>query len=165
MASVAEELIALRRRLHRHAEVGLMPHLTVDPVPPAAEIARTELPRLVTALGAAHRCTVETEFVGSYPVTHNDPAETTRVLELLDDRYGAERVVRLAAPAMASEDFAYVLDEVPGSLFFLGARPAGVPEAGAPAMHSPLAVFDDAVLEVQASTFAELALRRLQPKE
>lgn len=124
-------------------------------------LVRTELPRLVTALGRAHGCTVEAEFVDSYPVTVNDPAETEEVLRVLDERYGPDRVVRLPAPSMASEDFAYVLEEVPGTLVFVGVRPADVAEAGAPGMHSERAVFGDGALDEQAALLAELAWRRL----
>jgi len=117
---------------------------------------RTELPKLVTAIGEAHGCTMTVEFIDSYPVTVNDPAETARVLEVLGERYG-DRLVLLAEPGMASEDFAFVLEEVPGSLVFLGVQPEG---ATAP-MHSERAIFDDSDLAEHAATFAELAWRRL----
>ncbi|WP_432838602.1 M20 metallopeptidase family protein [Dactylosporangium sp. CA-092794] len=123
-------------------------------------LVRAELPALVGALGAAHRCEVATEFVDSYPVTVNDPTETGRVLALLDARYG-ELVVRMPAPSMASEDFAYVLEQVPGTLVFLGVRPREVDAATAAPMHSERAVFDDGRLDEQAALLAELAWRRL----
>jgi hippurate hydrolase len=120
------------------------------------DLVRDRLPRLATGIAAAHGCTVAAEFVDSYPVTHNDPAETARVLEALT---GEIRVME--HPGMASEDFAYVLDEIPGTMVFLGALPPGVDEAGAPPMHSPLSAFDDSVLDRQAQTLADLARRRL----
>ena len=123
-------------------------------------LVRTEVPKLVTAIGEAHGCTVDAEFIESYPVTVNDPAETAEVLALLDARYG-DAVVRLPAPSMASEDFAYVLDEVPGTLVFLGVMAEGVsPDEVAP-MHSEGALFDDGRLDEQAALLAELAWRRL----
>lgn len=130
--------------------------------PETLRLVREELPRLVTAIGDAHGCTVGAEFVDSYPVTVNDPAETARVFDLLDELYDASRVTRLAAPSMASEDFAYVLEEVPGTLVFLGVRPEGIDAASAPGMHSETAVFDDARLDAHAIVLAELAWRRLE---
>lgn len=124
-------------------------------------LVREGLPALAEGVAAAHGCEIRAEYVDSYPVTVNDPAETAFVLGTLDGLHGADRVVRLAHPSMASEDFAYVLEQVPGTLIFLGARPATAPAAGAPAMHSERAVFDDAVLGLQAQTLAELAWRRL----
>lgn len=121
------------------------------------DMVARELPTLVTSIGEAHGCTVETEHVESYPVTVNDPAETERVLALLDERYG-EKVLRLPFPGMASEDFAYVLEEVPGTLVFLGVRPEDG-ESGP--MHSDRATFDDSRLGEHAALLAELAWRRL----
>ncbi|MCW4385353.1 M20 family metallopeptidase [Salinibacterium sp. SYSU T00001] len=124
-------------------------------------LVREQIPALAIALGEAHRCRVESEFIPSYPVTYNDPQETAAVLARLEALHGESRVIRLEAPSMASEDFAYVLDEVPGTLLFLGARPADVADADAPAMHSDRAVFDDSVLALQAATLADLAWQRL----
>jgi amidohydrolase len=124
-------------------------------------LVRTALGELATATGQAHGCDVATEFLDSYPVTHNDPAETDALLALLDAEHGPERVHRLPAPSMASEDFAYILEEVPGTLLFLGARPADVVAKGAPSMHSETAVFDDSILGLQAETLATIAWERL----
>ena len=124
-------------------------------------LVRSSLEELVTATGTAHGCEVTTEFIDSYPVTHNDPAETNALLASLEETYGPERVYRLPAASMASEDFAYVLEEVPGTLLFVGARPPAVPAAGAPSMHSETAVFDDSILGLQAETLAEMAWQRL----
>ena len=125
------------------------------------QLVRGSIGELVTGIGVAHGCAVDTEFIDSYPVTHNDPAETERVLATLERTHGVERVHRLPAPSMASEDFAYVLDEVPGTLLFLGARPRGIRPEGAPSMHSEAAVFDDSILGLQAETLADLAWERL----
>lgn len=122
------------------------------------ETVREQLPPLLTGIAEANGCTLEAEFIASYPVTYNDPTETAFVLAELDDLVGSERVTRLEAPSMASEDFAYVLEEVPGTLVFLGAAP----ETESGPLHSEYAVFDDGVLGLQASTLTELAWRRLQ---
>jgi len=125
------------------------------------QLVRDEVPRLVTAIGEAHGCSVDADFIDSYPVTVNDPEETGAVLDLLDERYGRQNVVRLPAPSMASEDFAYVLEEVPGTLVFLGVRPADVTESDAAPMHSERALFDDSRLGEHAELLADLAWRRL----
>ncbi|RWZ58281.1 amidohydrolase [Labedella populi] len=124
-------------------------------------LLRERLAPLVVGIGEAHGCAVTTEYVDSYPVTVNDPAETSVVLGVLDGLDGADHVSRMPSPSMASEDFAYVLEEVPGTLVFLGARPTDVDPDHAPGMHSPTAVFDDGVLAMQAETLATLAWHRL----
>ncbi len=121
------------------------------------DTVRTDLPALLRGIAQAHGCEIDTEFIDSYPVTHNDPEETREVLAVLDARHGAEHVQRMPAPSLASEDFAYVLEQVPGTLVFLGVRPDG----GSGPMHSETAVFDDGLLDVQAATLAELAWERL----
>ncbi|MFG1922973.1 M20 family metallopeptidase [Cryptosporangium sp. NPDC048952] len=120
-------------------------------------LVRTDLPAIMVAIGEAHGCTVEVQFIDSYPVTVNDPTETAHTLALLDERYG-DRVVRLPFPGMASEDFAYVLDEIPGTLVFLGVQPKD--GSGGP-MHSERALFDDSYLDEHAALLADLAVRRL----
>lgn len=120
-------------------------------------LVRSGLGGLIPALAAAQGCAAELEWIDSYPVAYNDPAETEAVLATLDEVYGADRVPRMPTTAMASEDFAYVLDEVPGTLLFLGARAVDPP----PAMHAENTVFDESVLPTQAATLATLAWRRL----
>ncbi|GGL42624.1 amidohydrolase [Phycicoccus endophyticus] len=125
--------------------------------PQTLDLVRRELPAQLVAVGEAHGCTVEVEYVESYPVTVNDPAETEWVLAVLDELYG-EQVVRLPFPGMASEDFAYVLEKVPGTLVFLGVRPE---DGQSGPMHSEHAVFDDSGLGEHAALLAQLAWRRL----
>ena len=60
-----------------------------------------------------------------------------------------------------SEDFSYVLREVPGAFIGLGACMPGADPAAAPMNHSPRAQFDDAVLADAAAIYAGLAARRL----
>lgn len=125
--------------------------------PATRDLVRAELPALVAALGQAHGCTVRTEWVDSYPVTVNDPAETERAVEVLQAS-GPDRVSLMPFPATSSEDFAYVLAEVPGTLVFLGVRPA---DGVSGPMHSDTAVFDDSWLVEQAGALVRLARRRL----
>jgi metal-dependent amidase/aminoacylase/carboxypeptidase family protein len=66
----------------------------------------------------------------------------------------------MPCPVTGSEDFSYVLDEVPGAFIMLGACPPGADPATAPVIHSAGAVFDEAVLADGATLLGELALRR-----
>ena len=62
-------------------------------------------------------------------------------------------------PETGSEDFSFVLEQVPGAYVCIGACP-GDP-ATAPDNHSPRAAFDDSVLPDAAALLAELAIRRI----
>jgi metal-dependent amidase/aminoacylase/carboxypeptidase family protein len=117
---------------------------------------------LLKGLAAAHRCVAEIDVAGNYPVTFNDLGETDRVLDCLKGLYGQERVEVLSTPGMASEDFSYMLEEVPGNMFFLGVQ---ADQSLGTAMYSATAVFDDSLLGEQAATPAELAWRRLSAEK
>jgi hippurate hydrolase len=141
----------LAAEVQLEANIRTLSKATLDTV-------REQLPVMLRGIAEANGCTLEAEFIASYPVTYNDPVETASVFDALDDLVGADRVTRLGAPSMASEDFAYVLEEVPGTFVFLGAAP----DDGSGPLHSERAVFDDSVLPLQATALAELAWRRLE---
>ena len=88
--------------------------------------------------------------------------ETAWVAEELRERFGAERVQHRPDPLMGSEDFSFVLQEVPGSFFFLQCSPPEVDPETAPWNHSAEVLFDDGFLGDQAAALAHLAIRRLE---
>lgn len=151
LASDSEASNVLASAVHLELNIRTLSATTLD-------IVRTELPALIEGIARACGCTLESEFIPSYPVTHNDPAETRFAVGVGGALVGAERVTLLPQPSMASEDFAYVLEEVPGALIFIGAAPQ---DAENP-MHSEHTRFDDSVVSLQAEVLAELAWRRLQ---
>jgi hippurate hydrolase len=119
-----------------------------------------DVERVGHGIAAAHGCTAEIDFTVDYPVTNNNPIETARALEALAEQFGPERIQELPAPRMGSEDFSFILNEVPGAFIFLGATPDGVnPQAAS--NHSPRVQFDDSVLGDQAAALASLAWQRL----
>lgn len=123
--------------------------------------AQREIPVLASRIAAAHGCSAVTEVVVGYPVTVNSAPEAAGAIDALGAEFGHDRVERLAAAVMASEDFSFVLAEVPGAFVFLGATPAGIDPVAAEMNHSPRAVFDDGVLGDQAVALAALALRHV----
>ena len=81
-----------------------------------------------------------------YPVTVNDDAEMAFAEQTVADVLGDGRFVARPNPLTGSEDFSYVLDQVPGAFLMLGACPPDADPFTAPFNHSAEAVFDDAVL-------------------
>lgn len=126
------------------------------------EQLRSELPRLAEGIAEAHGCTAEAKFTVVYPVTVNNPEVAVGAVEALREVFGESRVETLGAAIMASEDFSFVLDEVPGAFLFLGTTPPGTDPADVEMNHSPRAVFDDSILGDQAAALAALALSHLQ---
>ncbi len=117
--------------------------------------------RLAAGIAAAHGLTADAVFTDGYPVTMNDPAELAFTTSVIDDALGGGRCVPAPNPITGAEDFAFVLEQVPGAFVFLGACPPGTDPSAAAYNHSPRAVFDDRVLPDGAELLAELALRRL----
>jgi amidohydrolase len=116
---------------------------------------------LVRQIAAAHGLAAEAEFAGGYPVTVNNPAEVAVAEQVIADTLGDGRFVPAENPDPGSEDFSYVLEQVPGAFISLGACPPDADPDTAPANHSAEAIFDDAVLADGAALYAALALHRL----
>jgi hippurate hydrolase len=66
---------------------------------------------------------------------------------------------------MGAEDFSYVLEQVPGAMAFLGARPSTEDPATAPQNHSNRVVFDEDAMAAGVALYAEVALRHLASED
>lgn len=119
----------------------------------------TDIDRLATGIAGAHGLTARLEWIDPYPPTINDDAEYEFGRQVITDLFGADAYTERAEPEMGSEDMAYVMEQVPGAYFFLGACVSDDP-ATAPDNHSPRAAFDDSVLYQASAWLAEMALRR-----
>jgi len=125
------------------------------------ELASGAAVRLATQIAAAHGLTAEAEFVPGYPVTSNDQTEFGFAAETIGDLFGEHRFITAPNPLTGSEDFSYVLQQVPGAFIMVGACPPGNDPSNVPFNHSPEAVFDDAIVTDGMALYAELAMRRL----
>ncbi|SHE53379.1 hippurate hydrolase [Ferrithrix thermotolerans DSM 19514] len=130
--------------------------------PKVREQVAVESVRLCKSIGHAYGLEVEAEFRTEYPVTINDENEVGFVSKVVDEVFGAERLVKMTNPVTGAEDFSRVLNHVPGAMIFLGACPDDSNYTSAPNNHSPYASFSDDVLSDGAALYAELAVRRLE---
>jgi amidohydrolase len=83
--------------------------------------------RVAEGVAAAHGAEVDVELIRGYPVTVNDADFAGFVLDTARQLLGPEAVHASAHPIMASEDFSYVLQRVPGAIANLSTRPADGP--------------------------------------
>jgi hippurate hydrolase len=125
------------------------------------DLVRDAAVHLVRQIAAAHGLEADVEFVDGYPVTSNDQKEFTFAEQTVGEVFGPDRFVTAPNPLTGSEDFSYVLDEVPGAFMMVGACAVGADPWTAPFNHSAEAVFDDAILADGTALYAELASRRL----
>ena len=125
---------------------------------------RDELQRRITLVAetqaASFGMTATVDYQRSYDATINHKAETDFVRALARRFAGEDKVVDLERPFMGSEDFAFMLQERPGTYFFLGTSRDG----NDPSLHHPKYDFNDDVLPIGASFWVELAENRLKPE-
>jgi amidohydrolase len=117
--------------------------------------------RLARDVASAHGLTAAAEYIDGYPVTVNDGTELRFAEQTIASLFGAERYLAAPDPLTGSEDFSFVLEQIPGAFVMLGACTPGADPATAPFNHSAEAVFDDGVLADGTALYAELALGRL----
>jgi amidohydrolase len=129
--------------------------------PQARAAVQQAAPNLARDIATAHGLTADAEFVDGYPVTVNDATEMEFAAQTIAGVLGEGRYIAAPNPLTGSEDFSYVLEQVPGAFVMMGACPAGTDAGTAPFNHSAEAVFDDSVLPDGTALYAELALRRL----
>lgn len=117
-----------------------------------------EVNRVCTHTALAHGCTAEVEIRPGYPVTVNDAQATERLEALARKVLGPDRVVPMATPIMGAEDFAYLLQRVPGALAFLGGCPPSADPDTAPSNHSNRVVFHEDAMAAGVAVYAAMAL-------
>ena len=112
--------------------------------------------KLAVGIAMAHGATATVEMAPAYPATINDEGATEFVEAIAREVLGAHQVKRMPAPTMGGEDFAYYLQKVPGSFFFLGVDDGRA--SGYPSLHHPAFDFNDAALPHGMRVFVHAAL-------
>jgi amidohydrolase len=128
---------------------------------PARLTMHEEVRRVCEHVAAAHGCTADVTIERGYPVTVNDDKVSQRVIELGRRVLGERHSGPMPDPLMGSEDFSYVLAQVPGAMAFLGACPSSHDPDTAPANHSNRAVFDESAMVHGVALYAGFALETL----
>jgi len=144
-------------------------------IPPFAEIEGTirtvseatrrkvhdNLRRVASNVAEAHGATCDPEVVLGYPVTVNDDVFADFTLDTARAVLGDDNVIRFPNPIMGAEDFSYVLNDVPGTMMFLGGTPHDKDPRTAPMNHSNLVNFDEAAMPDGVTLYSNMALRHL----
>ncbi|MCC3766204.1 amidohydrolase [Streptomyces sp. UNOC14_S4] len=104
---------------------------------------REGIARVAHGVAAAHGATAEAELPEGYPPARNDPDFTALVCRAVSGVLGPSAVHEQPAPNMGGEDFAYVLQRVPGAIASLGACPAGRTPGTVPDNHSDRVIHDE----------------------
>jgi amidohydrolase len=113
--------------------------------------------RICENVAEAFGAGAELRYEKRYPPTVNSEAETEIAAAIAADISGAEYVVRDPEPSMGAEDFAFMLQEKPGSYVWIGNGPAGPGEQ----LHNQGYDFNDEVLPIGASYWSRLVETQL----
>lgn len=83
------------------------------------ERVKTSLEKLLANICSAYGAKYEFNYIEGYPVLINNSEVNAKVEEVASSVLGDNGIIHLD-PAMGGEDFAYYLQEVPGTFYFLG---------------------------------------------
>jgi amidohydrolase len=121
------------------------------------EVVIAGLRRVAEHIAAAHDCAARVEMLdGAYPVTVNDAAAAARTLAVATRVAGEGRALDMPTPIMGAEDWSYVLQQVPGSMAFLG---VGMPGDEHPAPnHSNKMLLHEPAMATGIALHAAMAL-------
>jgi amidohydrolase len=114
--------------------------------------------RIAKGVAEAFGATAEVDFRFLFAPTVNDAKETEFAAGICAALVGEQNVERNPALIMASEDFSFMLERVPGCYINIG---NGEGEGGCE-VHNPAYDFNDAALPLGASFFARLVEARLK---
>ena len=115
------------------------------------------LARIAEGVATGFGARASTDFRPIFAPLINDPREAEFAAAVCAEIVGAENVRRDPPLIMASEDFSYMLNEVPGCYFNIGNGDG----TGACEVHNPAYDFNDAASIYGASVFVRLVERRL----
>ena len=120
-------------------------------------LVEASMRRVAKGVAEGFGAAAEVEFRVLFAPTVNDPAEAEFAARICAELVGAANVERNPPLIMASEDFSFMLERVPGCYVNIG-NGAG---EGACEVHNPAYDFNDAALPLGASFFARLVETRL----
>jgi len=124
----------------------------------AQDAMEAAMPRIANGICAAYGVGCIVDYKRHYPRLVNDRGQTEVAGKAASALVGRENVDIEAPPAMASDDFAWMLLEKPGSYIFIG---NGSGENGGCFVHNPNYDFNDAILPLGASYWVELVQQQL----
>jgi hippurate hydrolase len=116
---------------------------------------------LVSAQGESFGVTAQIDWRAGYSVLVNTPAETAFARDVATELVGADKVTLQGPPLTGSEDFAFMLERVPGSYVLIGNGAGEDGGAGACMVHNPGYDFNDRNIGIGSAYWVLLAERFL----
>ncbi|TAL95905.1 MAG: amidohydrolase [Paraburkholderia sp.] len=126
--------------------------------PEVRALLKQRITELAEGQAASYGGKATVEYIEGYPVVVNSDAQTQFAIDVARELVGDDKVVAHADLLMGSEDFAFMLQERPGTFLRIG---NGVGEDGC-MVHNPHYDFNDFNLPVGAAFWTRLVERFLE---
>ena len=121
------------------------------------DLVENRVRQIAESVAAGFGASASLDFRRLFPALVNNEDETKFIAETAAELVGEDNVNRQAGVVMASEDFSYMLERVPGAYIQIG---NGDGEGGCE-VHNPGYDFNDAAIPYGAALFARVVERRL----
>lgn len=118
-----------------------------------------KMEEIASSICSAYGAKSNFEYERRYPATVNSPDEVETSLKVAKGISGDDMVNSSPTPSMGSEDFAFMLQEKPGSYIWIG----NGDEKGSCMLHNPGYDFNDEILPIGATYWVEMAQEILSP--
>lgn len=113
-------------------------------------------------IARAHNCEAVVKITPGFPQTINDGRAIALGEKVARELGGADPWATRPSPTMGAEDWSYVLEKVPGAMFFLGVAAEGVDWQGCCGLHSSHMVLDEEVMPKGSAFLAGCAVKFLE---
>ena len=124
---------------------------TFDPA--VREMVAERMRQLAVSVAEGFGTTAEVSIRNLFQVLNNSELQSEAAMAVAQDLVGPDLALFDSLPKGGSEDFADMLQYVPGAYLFLGQGPG-------PSLHNPRYDFNDAALPIGASLYARIAEAR-----
>jgi hippurate hydrolase len=136
--------------------------LSVRTLDPQVRVSvRERLHALITAQAQSFGVRADIDWRPGYAVLVNDPVQTERALAVARQHFPAEQINPQGPMLTGSEDFAFMLERVPGCYLFIGNGSDGEP--GGCMVHNPAYDFNDHNIATGARYWIALVHELLSP--
>jgi amidohydrolase len=120
----------------------------------ARALIRERMRAICAGMATAFNCEIEADIRDTFSVLINQEEQSRVVEDVARTIVDPAKVFTRAKPKMGSEDFADMMQAVPGAYFWIG-------HDGSVPVHNPGYVLDDKILPIGASMFARIIETRL----
>lgn len=126
------------------------------------KMVKRRIQELVDAQAKSYGVQAHIDFDGGYPVLVNSSAETEIAREVACELLGEKNVVLQTEPLTGSEDFAFMLEKIPGSYLLIGNGDKTTGGHGACMVHNPNYDFNDSNIAIGSAYWISLTERFLK---